>query len=69
MIPYANSDAGAQSLGWLLGEGQARGIALVFVVAGVLGLALTFGAFLTRSYRLLSEGYSFTEPAVEAPAP
>ncbi len=69
VIPYANSDAGAQSLGWLLGEGQARGIALVFVVAGVLGLALTFGAFLTRSYRLLSEGYSFTEPAVEAPAP
>ena len=58
LIPYADADAGRQSLGWLLGEGQARGIALVFVLAGVLGLALTLGAFLTRSYRLLSKGYS-----------
>jgi DHA3 family multidrug efflux protein-like MFS transporter len=58
LIPYADSDPGRQSLGWLLGEGQARGIALVFVLAGVLGLALTLGAFLTRSYRLLSKGYS-----------
>ncbi len=58
LIPYADSDAGSQSLGWLLGEGQARGIALVFVLAGVLGLALTLGAFLTKSYRLLSKGYS-----------
>ncbi len=30
----------------------------MFVLAGVLGLALTLGAFLTRSYRLLSKGYS-----------
>ncbi len=64
LIPYADSDPGRQSLGWLLGEGQARGIALVFVLAGVLGLALTLGAFLTRSYRLLSKGYS--EPSDEA---
>jgi DHA3 family multidrug efflux protein-like MFS transporter len=55
LIPYADSDPGRQSLGWLLGEGQARGIALVFVLAGVLGLALTLGAFLTRSYRLRSK--------------
>jgi len=43
VIPYADSEAGRQSLGWLLGDGLARGIALVFVLAGVLGLLLTFG--------------------------
>ncbi|HEY3338415.1 MAG TPA: MFS transporter [Propionicimonas sp.] len=64
LIPYADSDVGRQNLGWLLGEGQARGIALVFVLAGVLGLALTLGAFLTRSYRLLSKRYS--EPGAVA---
>ena len=55
LIPYANSDAGRAQLGWLLGEGQARGIALVFVLSGVAGLALTLGAFGTRSYRVLTE--------------
>jgi DHA3 family multidrug efflux protein-like MFS transporter len=64
LIPYADSDAGRQSLHWLLGEGQARGIALVFALSGVLGLALTLSAFLTRSYRLLSKGYS--KPSADA---
>lgn len=58
VIPYANSPTGRESLGWLLGEGQARGIALVFLASGLLGLLLTLGAFLTRSYRVLSERYS-----------
>lgn len=62
LIPYAGSDTGRAQLGWLLGEGDARGIALVFVFAGILGLMLTFGAFLTRSYRLLSARYA--EPEV-----
>ncbi len=72
LIPYANSDAGRVQLGWLLGEGQARGIALVFLLSGVAGLALTLFAFGTRSYRWLSRRYA--EPSegiaesVEAPA-
>lgn len=64
LIPYADSDAGRESLNWLLGEGQARGIALVFVLAGVIGLVLTLGAFLTRSYRVLAQRYG--EPSVDA---
>jgi DHA3 family multidrug efflux protein-like MFS transporter len=36
IIPYVNSDAGQASLGWLLGAGEARGIALVFLFSGVL---------------------------------
>lgn len=61
LIPYAGSASGRAQLGWLLGDGEARGIALVFVLAGVLGLMLTLGAFLTRSYRLLTERYA-TQP-------
>ena len=66
LIPYANSDAGRAQLGWLLGGGQARGIALVFLLAGIGGLALTLFAFTTRSYRLLSRRYG--EPSVATPA-
>lgn len=61
LIPYANSDAGRAQLGWLLGEGQARGIALVFLLAAIAGLGLTLFAFSTRSYRWLSERYSRPE--------
>lgn len=64
LIPYADSGAGRQSLDWLLGQGQARGIALVFVLAGVVGLVLTLGAFLTRSYRVLAQRYG--EPSADA---
>ena len=63
LIPYAHSDAGRAALGPFLGAGEARGIALVFVLAGLLGLVLTGGAFLSRSYRLLTAGYA------EHPAP
>jgi DHA3 family multidrug efflux protein-like MFS transporter len=57
IIPYMNSDAGQSSLGWLLGDGQARGIALVFLVAGILMILIAVGAFFTRSYRLISAQY------------
>jgi DHA3 family multidrug efflux protein-like MFS transporter len=57
IIPYMNSDAGRSSLGWLLGDGQARGIALVFLVAGLLMVLLAVGAFFTRSYRIISNQY------------
>ena len=61
LIPFTNSDAGRAQWGWLLGDGQARGIALVFLLAGLAGLALTLFAFTTRSYRWLSARY--TEPS------
>ena len=58
LIPYANSDAGREQLGWLLGAGQARGIALVFLVSGLAGLLLTLIVFTTKSYRWLSARYA-----------
>ena len=69
IIPYMESDAGRSSFGWLLGEGEARGIALVFVVAGILSILLAVGAFFTKSYRILSAQYlKDDEPNEDEPA-
>jgi DHA3 family multidrug efflux protein-like MFS transporter len=57
IIPFMNSDAGRQSLGWLLGDGGARGIALVFLIAGIVMVVAAIGAFFTRSYRRISAQY------------
>jgi DHA3 family multidrug efflux protein-like MFS transporter len=57
IIPYMNSDAGRSAFGWLLGDGEARGIALVFLVAGVIMVLAAVAAFFTRSYRIMSARY------------
>lgn len=57
IIPFMNSAAGRGSLGWLLGDGQARGIALVFLIAGILMVLAAVAAFFTRSYRRISAQY------------
>ncbi|WP_175637358.1 MFS transporter [Sinomonas mesophila] len=67
IIPYMTSDGGRLAWGWLLGEGDARGIALVFLVSGLLLVALALLAFTTRSYRLLSQHYQGTTESVPAP--
>lgn len=68
IIPYMNTDAGRNQFGWLLGEGQARGIALVFVITGLTGMVLTLAAFASRSYRLLTLRYAEPEPEGESVA-
>jgi DHA3 family multidrug efflux protein-like MFS transporter len=57
IIPYMNSDAGRTGFGWLLGDGDARGIALVFLIAGVVMVLVAVGAFFTTSYRRISAQY------------
>jgi MFS transporter, DHA3 family, multidrug efflux protein len=57
VIPYMNSDAGRASFGWLLGDGHARGIALVFLVAGLVMVIAAVAAFFTKSYRIISAQY------------
>src|SRR5690606_20079631 len=57
IIPYMESEAGKDAFGWLLGEGEARGIALVFLVAGLVMVLAAVAAFFTRSYRRLSLQY------------
>ncbi len=68
LIPYMNSDAGRGALGWLLGEGQARGIALVFILSGVAGLLITIVALITPPYRQLSDAYAAAAPPDSAGA-
>src|SRR5262249_42014057 len=63
-IPFmSEGGAGANAIGWWFGVGPERGIALVFVLAGILGLIVTIFAFNSRYYRQLSIAY------VKAPDP
>lgn len=57
LIPYMNSSGGKAQFGWLLGAGEARGIALVFIVASFIMLAAVALAFSSKAYRLLSAYY------------
>ncbi|MWC00304.1 MFS transporter [Agromyces sp. MMS17-SY077] len=57
IIPWMDSSDGQATWGWLLGEGEARGIALVFLFSGIVLAVLALLAFTTKSYRRLSEAY------------
>ncbi len=56
-IPFMTTGAGVELIGPWFGIGPARGIALVFIIAGILGLCMTILAFKTRAYRTLSDAY------------
>lgn len=54
IIPFMKSEQGETALGWLLGAGQARGIALVFLVAGLVMVLVALLALGSGQYRKLS---------------
>lgn len=58
VIPFMTDGAGAETIGWWFGTGPARGIALVFTIAGVIGVIVTILAFNSRYYRQLSAAYA-----------
>ncbi|MFJ4165859.1 MFS transporter [Microbacterium sp. NPDC089698] len=58
IIPYMNGDAGRSQWGWLLGDGDARGIALICLWAGIIMIVAAGLAFFTRSYRRLTALYA-----------
>lgn len=58
IIPFMDSTRGQSTFGWLLGSGDARGIALVFLIAGFIMVCATILAFYSRSYRILSKFYA-----------
>jgi len=66
IIPYARSAEGAAALAPLLGEGTSRGIALVFLAAGIIMIAAALLAFLTPVYRRVSASYAQTAAAAKA---
>jgi DHA3 family multidrug efflux protein-like MFS transporter len=66
VIPFMTDGWGADNLGPWFGTGPDRGLALVFVVTGVVGLLTTLLALRSRSYRRLSR--SFSDPGHDADA-
>lgn len=53
-IPFMTTGAGVDLIGDWFGTGPARGIALVFTVAGLIGLLATLCALKSRPYKTLS---------------
>ncbi|NYD53644.1 MFS transporter [Microbacterium pseudoresistens] len=72
IIPFVESAEGRAAWGWLVGDGQARGIAVIFFFAGLVTIALAAFAFTTRAYRTVSSAYAeapaTAEPTTEVPA-
>jgi len=56
-IPFMTTGAGVRLLGPWFGTGTDRGLALLFTVAGLVGLLVTLLAMRSRSYRVLSANY------------
>lgn len=53
-IPFMTTGAGVALLGPSFGTGPDRGLGLLFVVAGLVGLVITLVAMRSRSYRILA---------------
>ena len=56
-IPFMTDGSGARWIGSWFGTGAARGLALVFILTGVIGLIATVVALGSRPYRRLSGRY------------
>jgi DHA3 family multidrug efflux protein-like MFS transporter len=54
-IPFMTDGAGADTIGSWFGTGYVRGLALVFTLAGLVGLAATLLVRFSRSYRALND--------------
>jgi DHA3 family multidrug efflux protein-like MFS transporter len=65
VIPWMTDGAGASWIGPWFGTGPDRGMALVFMVSGVIGLTITLLALASRPYRRLSAAYA----SASAPMP
>jgi DHA3 family multidrug efflux protein-like MFS transporter len=62
-IPFMTDGRGADTIGGWFGTGPERGLALMFTLAGLIGVVVTAIARITRSYRQLDAQWA------SAPAP
>jgi DHA3 family multidrug efflux protein-like MFS transporter len=67
-IPFMTTGTGAELIGDWYGIGPGRGIALVFSIAGAIGLVVTLIAMRSRAYELLAARYGERETPREAAA-
>lgn len=56
-IPLMTAGVGAQLIGSWFGTGASRGMAVVFIIAGIIGLIVTVMALWSKYYRQLSSVY------------
>lgn len=68
-IPFMTTGAGVGLLGGWFGTGVDRGIALVFIVAGFLGLVVTLLAMRSSAYRRLEANDRLKKAKVPTPQP
>jgi DHA3 family multidrug efflux protein-like MFS transporter len=66
-IPFMTTGAGVDSIGRWFGTGTDRGLALLFTVAGVIGLIVTLVAMRSNAYRSLSQIYKDNDDEQELP--
>ena len=66
-IPLMTEGAGVDLIGAWFGTGTDRGLALLFTVAGMIGLAVTLIAMRSNAYRALSTVYETSEQEQEVP--
>jgi DHA3 family multidrug efflux protein-like MFS transporter len=64
-IPFMTTGAGVHLIGGWFGTGIGRGIALVFMASGAMGLAVTLVAMRSKAYQLLAERYRGAGPTRE----
>jgi DHA3 family multidrug efflux protein-like MFS transporter len=57
ILPYMNTSEGQQQFQWLLGTGDVRGIALIFLGSGIAMVLIALIAFQSKSYKTLSRTY------------
>jgi DHA3 family multidrug efflux protein-like MFS transporter len=55
VIPWLSEGGGVDSIGDWFGTGADRGIALMFTIAGLVGVVVTLAVWSSRSYRLLTK--------------
>jgi DHA3 family multidrug efflux protein-like MFS transporter len=66
-IPFMTDGLGARMIGSWFGTGADRGIALVFVLTGIIGVIVTSLAMRSRFYRQLNDQYAGLTEAVGQP--
>lgn len=56
-IPYMTTGSGVDKIGSWFGVGPERGMALIFILSGIIGLIVTLICFRSNAYRILSKYY------------
>jgi DHA3 family multidrug efflux protein-like MFS transporter len=67
VIPFMSDGAGADAVGSWFGTGSDRGMALVFMAAGVIGLIVTILAMRSHGFVVLSSRYAEARTEPETP--